>query len=590
MNSEYRDAVFQAREDVSEGRREFYKLFGASGFSLLAAAACGGGSGVLGNAPAGKPGGESVYAENDYATILGPNAKGWKYLSIFDDDPTSTFAFMNYGTVGSIPKSVLQELVYWHRDIAFSPAGPNSWQTSNAIIRADSAYSMLGCLPQEMFCSFNTTDGMIKILSMIKWNKGDVILLTNNEHGGGLGPLYCNANRYGCTLVEVNVPTGVSMGPNTGGYDEATFLNRLEAAYQNVKRSGGKVRALMISSPCYTLGWRFEEEKISAWAYNKKGDSGCAGGSERGVITIFDCAHIPGAQPVDCHNIGCDYLIGTAGKWQCCPAQTGYAYIRIGKAGDATSTTFQGRSISTSAWTNPNPMEPLYINSATSYVNAAVGTGSSTGWGGIWTTANDLGGSLASVGNPNYPTLKTMLEVNKVWESVGRVNIAKYDQTLSQYLRQKLANHPKGGLYSMGVDFQTASGVVPTGQKTETTFPRRLQTGLTLFNPWSKTANGPDINKPLTQAESSAESSAASSFNSRLLSEFGIMGRTIGTKHQLRDRPEQSARTIDFNGGNLPASAIAAGGYTSTPCRYAVHLYTTVAEVDRLVDSLGFLL
>ena len=39
MNAEYRDVALEAREEVSEGRKEFLKLFGATGFSVLAAAA-----------------------------------------------------------------------------------------------------------------------------------------------------------------------------------------------------------------------------------------------------------------------------------------------------------------------------------------------------------------------------------------------------------------------------------------------------------------------------------------------------------------------------------------------------------------------
>lgn len=101
MNAQYRDDVLQAREEVSEGRKEFYKLFGAAGFSVLAAAACGGGSGAAVSSGSGSLTGgpatlEPVY--QDYSEILGPNAEGWKYMSAMRDD----YIYMNYGDRKSV--------------------------------------------------------------------------------------------------------------------------------------------------------------------------------------------------------------------------------------------------------------------------------------------------------------------------------------------------------------------------------------------------------------------------------------------------------------------------------------------------------
>ena len=569
MSAEYRDVALQAREEVSEGRKEFFKLFGATGFSVLAAAACGGGStgsSVSGGgsvAPTPTPGGDLVL--NDYDSILSPVAEGWYYLSSLRPERVH----MNYGTVGSMPTSVLQELAAWHKDIAYSPAGPNSWQVSNRVIRADCSKDMYGCLPQEMICSFNTTDGMIKTLTGIKWKKNDIILMTNNEHGGGLGPAHMVANRYGVKLREVAVPTGVSKGAGTGGYaEDGTLVKRFQAAFDWAKQAGYNPRAIMISSPPYTLGWRLEEKALCQWAWEHK------------MISFVDGAHIAGSAPIDLHAMGCDFFASTAAKWQCGPGQNGYAYVRMGKKGDTPTTTYQGRNITVNDWANPNAIEPFYVNSA-AYSHFP----GKAGYNGVFSLekGHDIGATVASMGNANYPTLKIMYEINKVWQSIGRVNIAKYNQSLAQYLRQQVAQSEKMGLYSLGVDFQTPVGVVPTGRTDETNFPLYLQTGLTGINPFGPNK---DFNDVLTAEQASAQSSACSAVLKRLETEYGLIARNMQTKHQLRSNPEKSAMATQTSGQALPAEQVTA----SRPLRISTHLYTTVANVDRLIEALNNIL
>lgn len=566
MHAEYRDVALQAREEASEGRKEFLKLVGASGFSVLAAAACGGsaGSSVSGGAAAAPSGGAGDLALNDYENILAPQSNGWYHLSAYREG----YVHMNYGTVGSNPNTVLAEMTQWHRDVAENPAGPLPWQVNNSVIRAECSVDMYNVLPQEMCCSFNTTDSMCKIFAGIKWNKGDAILITNNEHGGGLGPCHAAANRYGAKILQVNVPTGVSKGAGTGGYaEDGTLVKRFQKAYDKALAIGLTPRAMMISSPPYTLGWRLEEKALCQWAWQNK------------LLAIVDGAHICGQLPIDLHAMGCDYFGATAAKWHCGPGQTGYMYVRMGKAGMTPTTTFSGYKITAPEWANPNDMEPFYINSA-GYSNHLEGQ---KGYHGKWdiTKGEDLGSSLASTGNANYPTLKTLYEINKLWKSIGRANIAKYNQSLAQYLRQAAAQNDKMGLYSLGVDFQTPAGVVPTGAANETKFPVMLQTGITGINPFSP---GKDYNADLTPAQSSACSTASRTVVNRLKQEYGIGIRNSSTPYQLRSNPEASAIATEVSGQATAKKNV------SSPLRISTHFYTRVSDVDRLMEALNRLL
>ena len=580
QSAEYRDQALEAQQEVVEGRKEFIKLFGASGFSVLAAAACNSSDDDV------TPGPAPVDGENDYYKIIGASkSRGWKHLSIWTErDPQDRNVWMNYGTSGSIPLSVLRTLGRYHKMVAENPAGPWDFQVSWADVRSYCAKDMFGCLPQEMFISFNTTDGMIRSICGIKWKPGDVVLMTNNEHAGGLGPLYMVADRIGMTIVEVRVPTGVSKGPGTGGYaEDGTMVARFEAARKAQADAGKKVRAIMISSPPYTLGWRLEEKELCLWAASK------------GILSIVDAAHIPGAMPIDLHDMGCDYYAGTAAKWQCAPGQTGYAYVRMGKVGDPTSTSFNGRSITTNAWTNPNAMEPFFVVSTAYKHFENVSTGSATdpaavrrnpGYNGKFQLGDDIGNMITGeygVGNPNWATIRILDDVNRVWQGIGRAAIGKYGQTLAQYLRQQLAESPKVGLYALGADYRTAKGVIPTGRANETAFPRFMQTGLTSFNPFGPNK---DYNDDLTPAMSAAQAAANPVVLARLSAEYGIRIRNTQTKQQSRSNPNNSGVYTDADGAALPADKRT----YATPLRASTHLYTTVEEVERLVTGLNNIL
>lgn len=100
-----------------------------------------------------------------------------------------------------------------------------------------------GAHPFEIVMSFNTTDGMSKIMNGLVLNPGDEVISTNMEHPGGNSPLAIATDRRGLVVRRMNVPTG-----------DACSDDELFARLVALQTSATKV--FMISSPFFLTGHR----------------------------------------------------------------------------------------------------------------------------------------------------------------------------------------------------------------------------------------------------------------------------------------------------------------------------------------------
>ncbi|AVS73433.1 hypothetical protein C8240_04675 [Paracidovorax cattleyae] len=60
----------------------------------------------------------------------------------------------------------------------------------------------------ERAFSANTSSGMCHAILGIDWPRGDVVVTTNHEHGGGDTPLKIAADRYGIEVPRIETPVG----------------------------------------------------------------------------------------------------------------------------------------------------------------------------------------------------------------------------------------------------------------------------------------------------------------------------------------------------------------------------------------------
>lgn len=329
-------------------------------------------------------------------------------------EPNPTFVldprilYMNIGTTGSTPAHILQRFDEYNRLVARNPRETLGGTTP----MREAIAAGFGAQLEEIVMSYNTTDGMNKILAGVELNAGDEILTTNHEHPGGNGPMNLLKHRRGVTITVLPMP----VGNNQTAQD---YVNLFQSAIKP-----GITKAFVFSAPTYLTGTMLPYRRLATLA------------QAFGIMTIVDGAHATGMMNMNFHETGIDFWGCSGHKWQCGPGGTGILYIR-------------NRSSSF----NPLPV----FNFWPSNTNNTALTGPRTAANaGTYT----IGSRVQSIGNPNYPMLKAFSECCTFWDQIGRARIQEHDLGLSLYLKQRIAQTwGVANLYSPMGDPELMSGL-----------------------------------------------------------------------------------------------------------------------------------
>lgn len=355
--------------------------------------------------------------------------------------------FMNVGTVGSPPSEVLDTVDRVHREVA---AGAQSAYSNFADVRAVAAAGY-GCDPDELVVSHNTSDGMSKILAGLNLREGDEILTTNHEHSGGNVPMALARDRHGVVIKRIELPVG-----NDQRAEDYV------AAFERAITSNTKV--MLFSAPTYKTGTMLPIQLLAKLA------------QQHGLTTVVDGAHIPGMMAYNFHELGVDFLAGSAAKWQCGPGGTGVLYIR-------------NKVLSQY---NPNPLPEFWPVVSSSYPSEGGVPPRTSGS----KESYDIAAYLQSVGNGSLAIMAGVRNVCEVWDRIGRARIQDYVLGHSAYLKELLAERwGVGSLYSPKDD-------------------PRLVCALTSFNPFRNPADVQDHAK-------------SDQFVARMKDEYGIVIRNV---------------------------------------------------------------
>lgn len=195
-----RQAAEGAEERVRTARREFLKLFGYGAAALS-----------MGGLSLGEDGVPQLVS-NAYAKSnkKSPYEKAFGFAH--------NLLYMNIGTTGASPRQVVQDCNDDYVDIA---SNPTAYFFGQQVMRNTIAPGF-GCDPYELVLSFNTTDGLWRIVMGIPFQPGDEVITTNMEEDAGISATKILRDRFGVVLKTVNLPTN-------DAYSDQEVLDRFAA-------------------------------------------------------------------------------------------------------------------------------------------------------------------------------------------------------------------------------------------------------------------------------------------------------------------------------------------------------------------------
>ncbi len=219
--------------------------------------------------------------------------------------------FFNTGTVGAMPKVVVDKMVEHTRylaenvaDWAYKDDNKEEFISgyNNLIPIRTRVAKLLNATVAEIAMTDNVTNGMSYIANGITLQPGDEILTTDQEHSGGKGGWLVKEKRYGVVFKTAVVPKPAKSSSEV--YDSI------------VKALTPRTKVLMLSHMISGSGAILPVKEL------------CAEASKRGIFTVLDGAQTIGQIKVDVKDLGCDVYLGCFHKWMGAPAGTGFMFVK----------------------------------------------------------------------------------------------------------------------------------------------------------------------------------------------------------------------------------------------------------------------
>lgn len=147
----------------------------------------------------------------------------------------------------------------------------------------------------------NATFGMNYVANGLELKKGDEIINTDQEHGGGFGAWKLLAKRRGCVYKQAEMPVPAN--------DPQEIFDAIFKVVTN------KTKVIAIPHIVSVYGVVMPVKKI------------CAEAKKRRIFTVLDGAQSVGQIKVDVKDIGCNAYYSSLHKWMLAPAGNGILYI-----------------------------------------------------------------------------------------------------------------------------------------------------------------------------------------------------------------------------------------------------------------------
>jgi len=221
--------------------------------------------------------------------------------------------YLNHGTVGATPRRVLAAQRALQDEIERQPArfqlrelSPFGFRGGRPLPRlreaANRVAEFLGARGEDVVFVDNATAGANAVVRSLALGPGDEILVTDLGYGGVSNAARWAARRVGAELRTVAIDEPAR---TPGALTEA-----IAAAL------GPRTRLAIVDLVASSSALLLPASEIAARC------------RERGVATLIDAAHGPGAIPLSLPALGADYVVANLHKWAWAPRSSGILWAR----------------------------------------------------------------------------------------------------------------------------------------------------------------------------------------------------------------------------------------------------------------------
>ena len=210
--------------------------------------------------------------------------------------------YLNTGSLGLLPVQIADAVARYYR--LYTAQGHEaqfSTTEQQADIRRRLA-TFIGADEDEIAFTRNTTEAVSAIIDGMKLNPEEEVLTTAHEYPAVMQRWKRREGRFGIRTRTVDIPSP----PDS----QEQIVDLFKQAITN------RTRTIFFSHITRGPGLLYPAKAL------------CQLAREHGLISAIDGAQVVGIQPMDLHDIGCDFYANSLHKWALAPAGCGILYAR----------------------------------------------------------------------------------------------------------------------------------------------------------------------------------------------------------------------------------------------------------------------